>query len=85
MTTRVLIIDDHPVVRAGIRTLLQQADGVRVVGQAGSGEEALADLARTRPDVVLCDLRLGAGLDAGQPDGRQPSPVADGPAAGSAP
>ena len=63
MTTRVLIIDDHPVVRAGIRTLLQQADGVRVVGQAGSGEEALADLARTRPDVVLCDLRLGAGLD----------------------
>lgn len=63
MTTRVLLIDDHPVVRAGLRTLLQQAHGIRVVGQAGSGEEAIADLDRTRPDVVLCDLRLGAGLD----------------------
>lgn len=63
MATRVLLVDDHPIVRAGLQTLLEQADGIRVVGQAGSGEEALAELDHTRPDVVLCDLRLGPGLD----------------------
>ena len=61
--TRVLIVDDHPVVRSGLRALLDGADGIQVVGAAASGEEALEAVTRTRPDVVLCDLRLGAGLD----------------------
>ena len=61
--TRVLIVDDHPVVRSGLRALLDGADGVEVVGAAASGEEALRLASETRPDVVLCDLRLGPGLD----------------------
>lgn len=63
MTVTVLLVDDHPVVRSGVRAVLATEDGVSVIGEAGSGEEALP-LARTlRPDVVLCDLRLGDGLD----------------------
>lgn len=61
--TRVLIVDDHPVVRSGLRALLDGADGVEVVGAAASGEEALRLASETSPDVVLCDLRLGPGLD----------------------
>jgi DNA-binding NarL/FixJ family response regulator len=51
------------VVRAGLRALLSSAEGIEVVGEAGSGEEALAVAARLRPDVVLMDLQLGDGLD----------------------
>ncbi|HSO68461.1 MAG TPA: response regulator transcription factor [Arachnia sp.] len=61
--TRVLIVDDHPVVRSGLRALLDGADAVEVVGAAASGEEALRLASETCPDVVLCDLRLGPGLD----------------------
>ena len=60
---RVLVVDDHPVVRAGLRALLEAQPGLRVVGEAGDGEEALAAVAAHSPDVVLCDLRLGEGLD----------------------
>jgi len=63
MTLAVLLVDDHPVVRAGLRSVLSGDPGLRVVGEAGSGEEALAAAAELRPDVVLCDLRLGAGMD----------------------
>ena len=59
----VLLCDDHAVVRAGLRALLSSADGIEVVGEAGSGEEALAMAARLRPDVVLMDLQLGEGMD----------------------
>ncbi|MER6420273.1 response regulator transcription factor [Streptomyces sp. NPDC001137] len=59
----VLLCDDHVVVRAGLRALLSSADGIEVVGEAGSGEEALAMAARLHPDVVLMDLQLGAGMD----------------------
>ncbi len=63
MTARVrlLLCDDHAVVRAGLRSLLSSADGIEVVGEAGSGEEALAMAGRLRPDVVLMDLQLGEG------------------------
>lgn len=61
--TRVVLVDDHPVVRAGIRALLSSADGIEVVGEAASGAEALEVVARTEPQVVLMDLRLGAGMD----------------------
>lgn len=60
---RVLIVDDHPVVRSGMRTLLAASPAIVVVGEAGDGEQALALVASTLPDVVLSDLRLGSGLD----------------------
>ncbi|MEU5728188.1 response regulator transcription factor [Streptomyces antimycoticus] len=60
---RLLLCDDHAVVRAGLRALLASTDGIEVVGEAGSGEEALAMAARLRPDVVLMDLQLGEGMD----------------------
>ncbi|WP_268766020.1 response regulator [Knoellia sp. Soil729] len=60
---RVLIVDDHPVVRSGMRTLLSASPCIEVVGEAGTGEEAVELARSTAPDVVLSDLRLGAGLD----------------------
>jgi DNA-binding NarL/FixJ family response regulator len=60
---RILLCDDHAVVRAGLRALLSSAEGIEVVGEAGSGEEALAMTTRLRPDVVLMDLQLGEGMD----------------------
>ena len=62
MTTTVLLVDDHPVVRSGLRAVLE-SDSVHVVGEAATGEEAVALAALLHPDVVLCDLRLGAGID----------------------
>lgn len=63
MTIRVLLVDDHPVVRSGLRAVLDSADAVQVVGEAATGEEALTLAAHLQPDVVLCDLRLGQGID----------------------
>ena len=53
---RVLIVDDHAVVREGLRTFLELQDGLEVVGEAGDGEEAVGFAERLRPDVVLMDL-----------------------------
>ncbi len=58
--TRVLVVDDHPVVRAGIVALLGTRPGIEVVAQAGTAAEALSAFGRERPDVVLMDLQLGA-------------------------
>ncbi|RRR81541.1 response regulator transcription factor [Streptomyces sp. RP5T] len=60
---RLLLCDDHAVVRAGLRALLSSADGIDVVGEAATGEEALAMAAHLRPDVVLMDLQLDGGMD----------------------
>ncbi|MEU6482433.1 response regulator transcription factor [Streptomyces sp. NPDC046887] len=60
---RVLICDDHAVVRAGLRALLDSAEGIAVAGEAAGGEEAVAMAAKLRPDVVLMDLQLGPGID----------------------
>ncbi len=58
---RVLLADDHPVVRAGVTGMLATEPGLEIVGEAGSGEEAV-DLARAlRPDVILMDLRMPGG------------------------
>lgn len=61
-----MLVDDHPVVRAGLRALLSSHDGLDVVGEAASGEEALEVVSAQRPDVVLMDLRLGEGMDGAQ-------------------
>jgi len=60
---RILVCDDHVVVRAGLLALLDSAPGIEVAGEAGTGEEALALAARLTPDVVLMDLQLGEGID----------------------
>ncbi|MEW2514432.1 response regulator transcription factor [Streptomyces sp. NPDC046870] len=60
---RILVCDDHAVVRAGLLALLHSAPDIEVVGEAGSGEEALALARKTAPDVVLMDLQLGEGID----------------------
>ncbi|HET9143331.1 response regulator transcription factor [Actinophytocola sp.] len=60
--TTVLIVDDHPVVRDGLRAVLSAEPDIEVVGECGRGDEAVAAAAALRPDVVLMDLRL-PGLD----------------------
>jgi len=59
---RVLIADDHAIVRKGIRALLATEPGIEVVGEAGNGHEAIAQASTTRPDVILMDL-LMPGMD----------------------
>ena len=59
---RVLLVDDHPIVRDGLRWLLDSAGGLKVVGEAGDGETAVRLAADLRPDVVLMDLAM-PGLD----------------------
>jgi DNA-binding NarL/FixJ family response regulator len=58
MTVRVLVVDDHPVVRGGLVGWLDAQPDLAVVGEAGDGQEALARVAETMPDVVLMDLRM---------------------------
>jgi len=55
---RVFLVDDHTVLRTGIRNALAQRDGVLVVGEAGSGEDLLAQLPDTPADVVLLDINM---------------------------
>jgi DNA-binding NarL/FixJ family response regulator len=56
--TTVVLADDHQMVRTGLATLLGSTDDIRVVAQAGHGDEAVAEVARTLPDVVLMDLSM---------------------------
>lgn len=66
MTIRLLLVDDHEVVRAGLRALLAGIEGMEIVGEAGSVAEAVREAARCEPEVILMDLRLpdGTGIDA---------------------
>ena len=59
---RVLVVDDHPVVRQGLRAFLESRPGIVVVGEAGDGATAVREAERLRPDVVLMDLVM-PGLD----------------------
>jgi len=63
---RILLADDHPVVREGLRGMLSAEPDIEVVGEAASGAEAVALFSARRPDVVLMDLRMpgGDGVDA---------------------
>ena len=58
----VLIVDDHPVVRRGLRVLLEVQEGIEVAGEAGDGDTALALAAEHTPDLILLDLKL-PGMD----------------------
>lgn len=55
---RVLVVDDHPVVRQGLIAMLEEAPDILVVGQAGNGREAIAVFRQAQPDVTLMDLRM---------------------------
>jgi two-component system, NarL family, response regulator DevR len=63
---RLMLVDDHEVVRAGLRMLLSGVDGVEIIGEAGSMAESIAEAQRLQPDVILMDLRLpdGSGVEA---------------------
>jgi DNA-binding NarL/FixJ family response regulator len=64
--TRVLLCDDHEVVREGLRVLIARQEGMSVVGEAGTVAEAIDAAARSKPDVVIMDVRLpdGSGVEA---------------------
>ena len=64
--TRVLLCDDHEVVREGLRTLLSRHQDIAVVGEAGTMAEAIEAAAKAKPDVVIMDVRLpdGSGVEA---------------------
>jgi len=57
-TIRILVVDDHKVVRNGLRTFITVHDDLELVGEAGNGEEAVEQCAAIRPDVVLMDMKM---------------------------
>ena len=61
MTLRLVVVDDHPIVRDGLAGIFALEEDIDVVGQAGSGPEALAVVAERDPDLVLMDLRMPGG------------------------
>jgi two-component system response regulator DevR len=62
---RVLVVDDHEVVRAGLRAVLESEEGIQVIGEAGTTREAVEKAHALKPDVVLLDVRLGEEGDVG--------------------
>lgn len=63
MPIKVLLVDDHKIVRQGVRAYLQTLADIEVSGEAASGAEAVASVEKTRPDVVLMDLEMPGELD----------------------
>jgi two-component system, NarL family, response regulator DevR len=61
MAIRVFLLDDHEIVRRGVRDLLELEDGIEVVGEAGTAEEAVGRIPATQPDVAVLDVRLPDG------------------------
>jgi DNA-binding NarL/FixJ family response regulator len=65
MTVRVFLLDDHEVVRRGLRELFEGSDGIEVVGEAGTAAEAMTQIPELHPDVAILDARLpdGSGVE----------------------
>ncbi|UUX57549.1 response regulator [Glutamicibacter halophytocola] len=63
---RILLADDHPIVRTGLRALFENYGDIQVVGEVSTGEEAVEFAKDQQIDVVLCDLRLGSGMNGAQ-------------------
>ncbi len=65
MVLRVLVIDDHAIVREGLRRLVNRDEGIKIVGEAASKREAIAQISHHNPDVIVVDLHLpdGSGLE----------------------
>ncbi len=65
MVLRVLVIDDHAIVREGLRRLVNRVEGIKIVGEAASKKEAIAQISHHNPDVIVVDLHLpdGSGLE----------------------
>jgi two-component system, NarL family, response regulator DevR len=63
---RLMLVDDHEVVRSGLRAMLEATGEVRIVAEAGSVRDAISEADRTRPDVIVMDVRLvdGSGIEA---------------------
>jgi DNA-binding NarL/FixJ family response regulator len=63
---RVMLVDDHEVVRSGLKAMLDVLPDVAIVAEAGTVQDAISEVARTRPDVVVMDVRLadGSGIEA---------------------
>jgi DNA-binding NarL/FixJ family response regulator len=63
---RVLVVDDHAILRDGIRSLLERQDDMKVIGEAANGQEALAQIGELQPDIVLMDVNMPGmnGLEA---------------------
>ncbi|MEA3501165.1 MAG: response regulator transcription factor [Actinomycetota bacterium] len=57
-TIRILIVDDQALIRSGLRMILEAETGISVIGEAGDGREAVETAGRTRPDVILMDIRM---------------------------
>jgi DNA-binding NarL/FixJ family response regulator len=76
MSIRIMIVDDHPVTREGLHAALDVEDGVEVIGEAGSGEDAIRDAGDLKPDVVFMDVRMPGmgGIEAARAI-RQASPA----------
>lgn len=74
---RVLLVDDHPVVRSGIRMLLERAADIQIIGEADRGQQGLDLIARLQPDVVLLDMEMPdmTGVDVMRTLQSQGSPV----------
>jgi DNA-binding NarL/FixJ family response regulator len=63
---RIMLVDDHDVVREGLRALLTRRDGFQVIAQAGTVADAIAEAGRAQPDIIVMDVRLpdGSGIEA---------------------
>src|SRR5712691_7725332 len=57
-TLRILLVDDHPLVREGLRALLTSLPGMSIVGEADNGEEAVTKASELQPDIILMDLQM---------------------------
>ena len=66
MTTRLLLVDDHAVVRSGLRMLLENDHDIEIIGEAGNAEEAIETATRLKPNLILMDIGLPdlSGIDA---------------------